>query len=272
MRRLVRGSNRTKHQRAVRTSAGPLPPDRVRSARTGGRLHAWPATPGGGAHVRRRSLPAHAELRADAARERRRRDVLHDRRAGDVALSARRCTKSCATATRWAITPTHIPTSSPAGDVRGQLQSTIRAIRALSGYTPCVFRPPYGDYDGSIVRTAASLGLATITWEVDPSDYALPGTAAIRAARAGPGPARLDRDLPRRRRPSRTDIGGISRHHPRAALARLSLRNGPRAAGLSWRVPAVRARLRRRGDSRTPAARLDRRAGLSAHRRVRRCR
>lgn len=66
------------------------------------------------------------------------------------------------------------------GDVRGQLQSTIQAIRARSGYTPCVFRPPYGDYDGSVLRTAASLGLATITWEVDPSDYALPGTAAIR--------------------------------------------------------------------------------------------
>ncbi len=66
------------------------------------------------------------------------------------------------------------------GDVRGQLQSTIRAIRGLSGYTPCVFRPPYGDYDSSVVRTAASLGLATITWEVDPSDYTLPGVAAIR--------------------------------------------------------------------------------------------
>jgi peptidoglycan/xylan/chitin deacetylase (PgdA/CDA1 family) len=66
------------------------------------------------------------------------------------------------------------------GGVRGQLQRTIWAIRGLSGYTPCVFRPPYGYYDGSVVRTAASLGLATITWNVDPSDYALPGTAAIR--------------------------------------------------------------------------------------------
>ncbi len=67
------------------------------------------------------------------------------------------------------------------GDVRGQLQSTIQAIRGLSGYTPCVFRPPYGDYDSSVVQTAAALGLATITWEVDPSDYTLPGVAAIRS-------------------------------------------------------------------------------------------
>jgi peptidoglycan-N-acetylglucosamine deacetylase len=66
-----------------------------------------------------------------------------------------------------------------AGGVRSQLQRTIAAIRGLSGYTPCVFRPPYGDYNSSVLRTAASLGLATIMWEVDPSDYALPGVSAI---------------------------------------------------------------------------------------------
>jgi peptidoglycan/xylan/chitin deacetylase (PgdA/CDA1 family) len=65
------------------------------------------------------------------------------------------------------------------GDVRGQLQDTIRVIRSLSGYTPCVFRPPYGAYDSSIVRIARSLGLATVLWNVDPSDYALPGVGAI---------------------------------------------------------------------------------------------
>ncbi len=66
-----------------------------------------------------------------------------------------------------------------AGGVQSQLQRTIQAIRGLSGYTPCVFRPPYGDYDGSVLRTAAALGLATILWEVDPSDYTLPGVSAI---------------------------------------------------------------------------------------------
>jgi peptidoglycan/xylan/chitin deacetylase (PgdA/CDA1 family) len=67
-----------------------------------------------------------------------------------------------------------------AGGVRSQLERTIQAIRALSGYTPCVFRPPYGDYNSSVLSTAASLGLATILWEVDPSDYTLPGISAIR--------------------------------------------------------------------------------------------
>src|SRR5207248_3120786 len=62
---------------------------------------------------------------------------------------------------------------------RAELQQTIGAIRALTGYTPCVVRPPYGSYDASVVRTARSLGLATVLWNVDPSDYAQPGTGAI---------------------------------------------------------------------------------------------
>ena len=66
-----------------------------------------------------------------------------------------------------------------AGGVRSQLQRTIGVIRSLSGYTPCVFRPPYGDYDQSVVQTARSLGLATVLWNVDPSDYTQPGSGAI---------------------------------------------------------------------------------------------
>lgn len=66
-----------------------------------------------------------------------------------------------------------------AGDVRGQLAHTLAAIRGLSGYTPCVFRPPYGAYDTAVLRTARALGLASIMWEVDPSDYTLPGAGAI---------------------------------------------------------------------------------------------
>ncbi len=84
-----------------------------------------------------------------------------------------------------------------AGGVQSQLQRTIRAIRGLSGYTPCVFRPPYGDYDGSILRTAASLGLATILWEVDPSDYTLPGVSVIEQrvlAQVRPGAIVLSHD------------------------------------------------------------------------------
>lgn len=65
------------------------------------------------------------------------------------------------------------------GDVQGQLRRTIGVIRGLTGYTPCVFRPPYGAYDASVVRAARSLGLATVLWNVDPSDYTQPGSGAI---------------------------------------------------------------------------------------------
>lgn len=71
------------------------------------------------------------------------------------------------------------PDLTKSGDVEGQLEDTLEAIRAQSGYTPCVFRPPYGAYDSSVLRTARSLGLATVLWNVDPSDWALPGSAAI---------------------------------------------------------------------------------------------
>jgi peptidoglycan/xylan/chitin deacetylase (PgdA/CDA1 family) len=66
------------------------------------------------------------------------------------------------------------------GGVHAQLEGTIRAIRSRTGYTPCVFRPPYGAYDRSTVQIARSLGLATVLWNVDPSDYAQPGADAIK--------------------------------------------------------------------------------------------
>ncbi|HEY2632584.1 MAG TPA: polysaccharide deacetylase family protein [Solirubrobacteraceae bacterium] len=65
-------------------------------------------------------------------------------------------------------------------EVASQLSRTKSAIAAQSGYTPCVMRPPSGYYDSSVIQTARSLGLDTITWEVDPSDYLLPGTEAIK--------------------------------------------------------------------------------------------
>jgi len=70
-------------------------------------------------------------------------------------------------------------TGSSAGAVRSQLASTKSRIAAVSGYTPCLFRPPYGSYDSTVVSVARSLGLDTITWEVDPADYTLPGSGAI---------------------------------------------------------------------------------------------
>jgi peptidoglycan/xylan/chitin deacetylase (PgdA/CDA1 family) len=65
------------------------------------------------------------------------------------------------------------------GGVREQLLRTLGVIRSVSGYTPCVFRPPYGAVNSSVVQSARSLGLATVLWNVDPTDWAQPGTGAI---------------------------------------------------------------------------------------------
>lgn len=82
-------------------------------------------------------------------------------------------------------------------EVVSQLKGTREVIRRETGYTPCVFRPPYGDYDASVIGAARSLGLATILWEVDPSDYTLPGVATIEQrvlAQVRPGSIILSHD------------------------------------------------------------------------------
>lgn len=71
------------------------------------------------------------------------------------------------------------PELTKVSDVRSELQTPLAIIRSLTGYTPCVFRPPYGAYDQSVLDIARSLGLATVLWDVDPADYTLPGATAI---------------------------------------------------------------------------------------------
>jgi peptidoglycan/xylan/chitin deacetylase (PgdA/CDA1 family) len=63
---------------------------------------------------------------------------------------------------------------------RRQLLSTAAAIeRATRGFTPCLWRPPYGDISPALVKLARSLGFLTIMWDVDPRDWAHPGVGAI---------------------------------------------------------------------------------------------
>ncbi|MEA2300800.1 MAG: peptidoglycan-N-acetylglucosamine deacetylase [Solirubrobacteraceae bacterium] len=86
-------------------------------------------------------------------------------------------------------TYTHPPLTRT-GDAVTQLAETTAAIDRAAGYRPCVFRPPYGDENPGVVAAALAQGMSTIVWDVDPSDYARPGTPAIvdrilSAARSG---------------------------------------------------------------------------------------
>ena len=60
-----------------------------------------------------------------------------------------------------------------------QIAGAAERIKAYTGFQPCLFRPPGGAENSSVIETAGSLGLKTITWDVDPRDWSLPGTAEI---------------------------------------------------------------------------------------------
>ncbi len=68
---------------------------------------------------------------------------------------------------------------SPEGQ-RDQIARAATAIRnATGGFEPCLFRPPDGTADTGLLALARSMGFGTIQWDVDPRDWALPGTSAI---------------------------------------------------------------------------------------------
>ena len=73
---------------------------------------------------------------------------------------------------------------------RTQIEQTAAAIRAATGFTPCLFRAPYGDTSLALISEVRSLGFTTIQWDIDPRDWALPGVGEIETnvlANARPG-------------------------------------------------------------------------------------
>ena len=60
-----------------------------------------------------------------------------------------------------------------------QVSSAKSAIVKATGYTPCLFRAPYGAVSGSLISLVRGMGMNTIEWDVDPTDRSTPGTGAI---------------------------------------------------------------------------------------------
>ena len=44
-------------------------------------------------------------------------------------------------------------------------------VKELTGCEMDLFRPPYGDYDNTVILTAKKLGYYTIQWDVDSLDW-----------------------------------------------------------------------------------------------------
>jgi len=60
-----------------------------------------------------------------------------------------------------------------------QIAGAASLIRRYTHFQPCLFRPPGGAVNDGVIATAGELGMRTITWDVDPRDWALPGSGAI---------------------------------------------------------------------------------------------
>lgn len=55
--------------------------------------------------------------------------------------------------------------------LREELEATNAVIHGATGFTPCVYRPPYGATDAALVDAALELDMATVTWNLDPQDW-----------------------------------------------------------------------------------------------------
>lgn len=58
--------------------------------------------------------------------------------------------------------------------IAAEIEKCGEVIRAITGQTPYLFRPPGGDYNRTVAEVAASLGYWMVLWTDDPGDYADP--------------------------------------------------------------------------------------------------
>lgn len=58
-----------------------------------------------------------------------------------------------------------------AEEIRLELKTSSQAISDITGKKVELFRPPYGDYNDRLVKTASEEGFYTIQWDVDSLDW-----------------------------------------------------------------------------------------------------
>jgi peptidoglycan-N-acetylglucosamine deacetylase len=70
-------------------------------------------------------------------------------------------------------------TELPPALIRQELESTAVEIASLTGTRPTLWRPPFGAFNDTVTAIASSLGLSMRLWDVNPSDFDMPGTGEI---------------------------------------------------------------------------------------------
>ncbi|MCQ2454697.1 MAG: polysaccharide deacetylase family protein [Clostridia bacterium] len=68
-------------------------------------------------------------------------------------------------------------TNLPKTKIIDEIESCNAKIEALTGVTPTLLRPPYGDYDNIVIESAKQCGMNTIQWSVDSHDWMKNATA-----------------------------------------------------------------------------------------------
>ena len=58
-----------------------------------------------------------------------------------------------------------------AEEIKAELKSSSEAITSVTGKKVELFRPPYGDYDDELIKTASEQGFYTIQWDNDSLDW-----------------------------------------------------------------------------------------------------
>ncbi|MCG0274900.1 MAG: LysM peptidoglycan-binding domain-containing protein [Thermosediminibacteraceae bacterium] len=66
-----------------------------------------------------------------------------------------------------------------AAEMRSQITNASRAIERVIGVQVDMFRPPFGEYNQTLLNVAAGLGYRTIMWTIDSLDWQNPGPDAI---------------------------------------------------------------------------------------------
>ena len=64
----------------------------------------------------------------------------------------------------------HLPALKDDARIRAEIVRTQAEVKALTGQTPRLFRPPYGEYDQRVVRIAGDLGLVTVEYDLPSGD------------------------------------------------------------------------------------------------------
>ena len=52
-----------------------------------------------------------------------------------------------------------------------ELLTNIKLVEDLTGFTPKLFRPPFGAYDNKLLEVCEELGLSCVQWDVDSLDW-----------------------------------------------------------------------------------------------------